>query len=77
MTNIEKQADEILASQSIFDRKFRLLDENQYELLIEFDLPSSFTIQFNDEKLQELGVYSVGARSKFLRTFELVRSADK
>jgi hypothetical protein len=45
MTNIEKQADEILALQSIYDKKFRLLDENQYEILIELDLISPISIQ--------------------------------
>jgi hypothetical protein len=49
MTNIETQSDEILALQSIFDKKFRFLDENQYEILIEFDLSSPFTIRFNDQ----------------------------
>ncbi|CAF5190449.1 unnamed protein product, partial [Rotaria sp. Silwood1] len=48
MTNGEKQADEILALQSIFDQKFRLMNENQYEILIEFDLSTSFTIQLDD-----------------------------
>ncbi|CAF4274530.1 unnamed protein product [Rotaria sp. Silwood2] len=50
MTNSEKQTDEILALQSIFDKKFHLLTENQYEILIEFDLPTSFTIRFKDKK---------------------------
>ncbi|CAF1423811.1 unnamed protein product [Rotaria sp. Silwood1] len=49
MTNGEKQADEILALQSIFDQKFRLMNENQYEILIEFDLSTSFTIQLDDK----------------------------
>ncbi|CAF0833076.1 unnamed protein product [Rotaria sordida] len=49
MTNIEKQEDEILVLQSIFDKKFRLLDDNQYEILIEFDLSTSFRIQLNNK----------------------------
>ena len=49
MSSGEKQADEILVLQSIFDRNFRLLDENQYEILIEFDLPPSFTLQFDHQ----------------------------
>ncbi|CAF3981267.1 unnamed protein product, partial [Rotaria sp. Silwood1] len=49
MTNGEKQADEILALQSIFDQKFRLMNDNQYEILIEFDLFTSFTIQLDDK----------------------------
>ncbi|CAF0747229.1 unnamed protein product [Adineta steineri] len=49
MTNSEKQADEILALQSIFDQNFRLFNGNQYEISVEFDLPTSFTIQFNDK----------------------------
>ncbi|CAF1034252.1 unnamed protein product [Rotaria sp. Silwood1] len=49
MTNSENQADEILALQSIFDKKFHLLNENQYEILIEFDLPTSFTIRLKDK----------------------------
>ncbi|CAF5135926.1 unnamed protein product [Rotaria sp. Silwood1] len=53
MTNIEKQADEILALQSIFEQKFRLMNEDQYEILIEFDLSTSFTIKF-DEKISTI-----------------------
>jgi len=49
MTNIEKQSDEILALQSIFDKKFRLLDDNQYEISIEFDLITPITIRFNNQ----------------------------
>ncbi|CAF2067878.1 unnamed protein product [Rotaria magnacalcarata] len=49
MPNSEKQADEILALQSIFDHKFHLFNEHQYEILIEFDLPTTFTIRFNDK----------------------------
>ncbi|CAF4614162.1 unnamed protein product, partial [Rotaria sp. Silwood2] len=49
MTNREKQADEILALQSIFDQKFRLMNKDQYEILIEFDLSTSFTIQLDDK----------------------------
>ncbi|CAF4454777.1 unnamed protein product, partial [Rotaria sp. Silwood2] len=49
MSNNEKQADELIALQSIFDKKFRLLDDNQYEILIEFDLSTSFRIQLNDK----------------------------
>ncbi|CAF0841515.1 unnamed protein product [Rotaria sordida] len=49
MTNNEKQADEILVLQSIFDQKFRLMNENQYEILIEFDLSTSFTIRLDDK----------------------------
>ncbi|CAF0862942.1 unnamed protein product [Adineta steineri] len=51
MTNLEKQEDEILALQSIFDNKFRLLDENnQYEVLINFDLIEPIVIEFNNKK---------------------------
>ncbi|CAF3265592.1 unnamed protein product [Rotaria sp. Silwood2] len=49
MANSERQADEILALQSIFDRTFRLTNENQYEILIEFDLCTSFTIQLDNK----------------------------
>ena len=49
MTNLDKQADEILALQSIFDQKLRLLNHNQYEILIDFDLIPSFHIQYNDQ----------------------------
>ncbi|CAF4489980.1 unnamed protein product, partial [Rotaria magnacalcarata] len=50
MTNLEKQADEILALQSIFDTKFRLLhDNNQYEILIDFDLIQPFLLRCNDK----------------------------
>ena len=49
MTNSEKQADEILVLESIFDGKLRLLDDNQYEILIEFDLSTKFRIQLNDK----------------------------
>ncbi|CAF0978966.1 unnamed protein product [Rotaria sp. Silwood1] len=47
--NTEKQVDEILVLQSIFDKKFHLLDDNQYEILIDFDLSTSFKIQLNDK----------------------------
>jgi len=51
MTNLEKQADEILALQSIFDTKFHFLhDNNQYEILIDFDLIEPFVIRYNNEK---------------------------
>ncbi|CAF3290258.1 unnamed protein product [Rotaria sp. Silwood2] len=50
MTNLEKQADEILALQSIFDTKFRLLHDNtQYEILIDFDLIQPFLLQYNNK----------------------------
>ncbi|CAF3373663.1 unnamed protein product [Rotaria socialis] len=49
MPNSEKQAEEILALESIFDHKFHLFNEHQYEILIEFDLPTTFTIRFNDK----------------------------
>ncbi|CAF1331820.1 unnamed protein product [Rotaria sordida] len=49
MTNTEKQSDEILVLQSIFEKKFHLLDDNQYEILIEFDLITRFTIRFNNQ----------------------------
>ncbi len=49
MTNQEKQADEILVLQSIFDRKFRLLGDHQYEILIEFELITPITIQWNNQ----------------------------
>ncbi|CAF2922672.1 unnamed protein product [Rotaria sp. Silwood2] len=50
MTNQEKQADEILALQSIFDTKFRLLHDNtQYEVSIDFDLIQPFLLRCNDK----------------------------
>ncbi|UJR06916.1 hypothetical protein I4U23_011205 [Adineta vaga] len=50
MTNQEKQADEILALQSIFDTKFRLLHDNtQYEISIDFDLVQPFHLRYNDK----------------------------
>jgi len=49
MTNQEKQADEILVLQSIFDKKFRLLDENRYEISIEFELLTPITLQFDHQ----------------------------
>ncbi|UJR17412.1 hypothetical protein I4U23_004307 [Adineta vaga] len=49
MTNLEKQADEILVLQSIFETKFRFLnDNNQYEILIDFDLMQPFVLQCNN-----------------------------
>ncbi|CAF0848931.1 unnamed protein product [Didymodactylos carnosus] len=49
MSNVEKQTDEILVLQSIFDKKFRPGDNNQYEILVEFDLSPQFTIQLDTE----------------------------
>ncbi|CAF0979459.1 unnamed protein product [Adineta steineri] len=49
MTNVEKQSDEILVLQSIFDKKFHFLDENQYEISIEFDLNIPITIRFDNQ----------------------------
>ncbi len=49
MTNHEKQVDESLVLQSIYDKKFRLLDDNQYEILIEFEIISPIKIQFNSK----------------------------
>ena len=49
MTNEEKQADEILVLQSIFDRKFRRLDDHQYEIAIEFELLTPIIVRLNDE----------------------------
>ncbi|CAF3921118.1 unnamed protein product, partial [Rotaria sordida] len=51
MTNLEKQADEILALQSIFETKFRFLhDNNQYEILFDFDLLQPFVIKYNNKR---------------------------
>ena len=33
-------------------------------------------IQLNNEKLQNLGVYSVGARGRLIRVFELVKQSN-
>ena len=49
MTNEEKQAEEISVLQAIFDQKFRLLDNNQYEIGIEFELPTPLNIRLNDQ----------------------------
>ncbi len=49
MTNLEKQADEILVLQSIFDQKVRVLNHNQYEILIDFDLIHPFHIQYRNQ----------------------------
>jgi hypothetical protein len=46
MTSLKKEADEILALKSIFDQKLRLLDDNQYEILIDFDLIQTSTIKY-------------------------------
>ena len=51
MTSLELQSDEILALQSIFDKNFHFLDSNQYEILIDFDLPSTFTIRWKNERI--------------------------
>ncbi|CAF2754382.1 unnamed protein product [Rotaria sp. Silwood2] len=51
MTNLEKQAEEILALQSIFESKFRFLHDNiQYEILIDFDLLQPFVIEYNNKR---------------------------
>jgi E3 ubiquitin-protein ligase RNF14 len=50
MTNLEKQAEEMLALQSIFDTKFHLLHDNtQYEISIDFDLIQSFLLRCNNK----------------------------
>ena len=49
MTNEEKQAEEISVLQAIFDQKFRLLDNHQYEIGIEFELPTPLNIRLNDQ----------------------------
>ncbi|CAF1174523.1 unnamed protein product [Adineta steineri] len=49
MTNSEKQSDEIFALQSIFDKKFRLVNNDQYEISIEFNLNTPIAIQFNNQ----------------------------
>jgi hypothetical protein len=49
MTNIEKQSDEIFALQSIFGKNFHLLDKNQYEISIDFDLITPITIRYEDQ----------------------------
>ncbi|CAF1164122.1 unnamed protein product [Adineta ricciae] len=50
MANLEKQTDEILVLQSIFDGRFRLLNGNdQYEISIDFDLNEPFYIRCNDK----------------------------
>ena len=51
MNNQEKQADEILVLQSIFDKNFHLLDDNnQYEILIDFEFLQSIEIIYNNNK---------------------------
>ncbi|UJR14403.1 hypothetical protein I4U23_001400 [Adineta vaga] len=49
MVNLEKQSDEIFALKSIFDKNFHHLDENQYEILIDFDLLTPLTIEYEDQ----------------------------
>ena len=50
MTNLVEQADEILALQSIFDTRFRLLHDNsQYEISIDFDLIQPFLLRCNNK----------------------------
>ncbi|CAF4399834.1 unnamed protein product, partial [Adineta steineri] len=49
MTNSEKQLDEIFALQSIFDKKFRFVNNDQYEISIEFNLNTPIAIQFNNQ----------------------------
>jgi len=49
MTNLEKQVDEILALESIFDKKVRLINDNQYEILIDFDLIDPFHIKCGNQ----------------------------
>ena len=44
MCNLQKQAEEILVLQSIFEERFRSLDHNRYELLIDWDLSSKVAI---------------------------------
>ena len=48
MSNVQKQAEEILALQSIFEERFHALDPNQYELLIDWSLSSEVTIRFDN-----------------------------
>ena len=51
MTNQDKQVDELLVLESIFETKFRLLhDNNQFEILIDFDLIQPFYLKCNDKK---------------------------
>ena len=61
MMNEDKQADEILVLQSIFDQKFRLLDDNQYEIAIDFELPTPITLRLNDKisTIQHLPPFSL------------------
>ncbi|CAF0741202.1 unnamed protein product [Adineta ricciae] len=49
MTDLEKKTDEIFALQSIFDKNLRQFDENQYEILIDFDLVTPLTIEYEDQ----------------------------
>ncbi|CAF1195097.1 unnamed protein product [Didymodactylos carnosus] len=54
LSNPQKQSDEILVLESIFgSEKFRHLDadEQQYEICVEFDLPSAFTVQLHSTSI--------------------------
>ena len=61
MTNEEKQADEILVLQSIFDKNFRFLDHNQYDVLIQFEFPTPILLIFNNQtsKIQYLPPFTL------------------
>lgn len=48
-SNLEKQAEEASVLQSIFEEKFRRLDDDRLEILIEFDLPTSFHIRLDQQ----------------------------
>jgi len=52
MSNQEKQADEILVLQSIFDKKLRIINSNQYEISIDYDLIQPIQINFNKQTTQ-------------------------
>ena len=49
MANIEQQADELSVLQSIFDHKCRLLDEHEFEILIDLHLTSPITIRLDQQ----------------------------
>lgn len=48
MSNKDKQAEEISVLQSIFDKKFRLLDDNQFEISLDYKLIKPINIQLNN-----------------------------
>jgi E3 ubiquitin-protein ligase RNF14 len=47
MSNLQKQAEEILVLQSIFEERFHALDQSRYELLIDWNCSSEITIRFD------------------------------